>query len=577
VFRERVIEFVTDLPKSPRDMAERLKKVPLWYKSASLITVASLAACQLGERFGFVTPPPESTQTPPTETIPPTDQASETKIFAGMLIGEAGIGMISGLTQEENPDPVFVSEIESRALEALRVEDANLDPERIKVYAFEMQGETGNAPFPLISVSDKDNPDKLLSVFAGFGVDANGVLVPPKGGKIAVLLRLTTVQSESESSLVYVGIQSREDPLAIYLPALFEVKQSADEIYFIPPYADSLGQSVPVRGGKYLFSPKPVESTPEGLNFLPAGIIAVRNTDGSWGVGIDEGSQTKAIPGILVDTVGFHLAFDGGQIDIATAEIAKRLKAGQDSPLQVYNEAETAILFGYDAENKVWVDAAKVLSPDKSNPENYIKIQTWDDVKELARKEKMVLLPFPPDTYFPPLDKVIIKYYTRQGIDPKSDFNFEHPFGILEDLSKSPFRFVNFILLEKGEGRKFDTYIVTEQVYNLADGTFSVLHFGFDEFEPGWGLGTMQNFINPSGNYLLPAYHDFSIAISGQAYCYTICNEIAFFKENNYFDITGGIPKVKSAVEAWLTTGVLSDELDGLSLISQTSPISFLP
>jgi len=263
VFRERVIEFVTDLPKSPKDMAERLKRVPLWYKSASLITVASLAACQLGKKLGFVTPPPEGTKTPPpTETIPPIDQASETKIFAGMLIGEAGIGMISGLTQEENPDPVFVSEIESRALEALRVEDANLDPERIKVYAFEMQGETGNAPFPLISVSDKDNPDKLLSVFAGFGVDANGVLVPPKGGKIAVLLRLTTVQSESESSLVYVGIQSREDPLAIYLPALFEVKQSADEIYFIPPYADSLGQSVPVRGGKYLFSPKPVESTP---------------------------------------------------------------------------------------------------------------------------------------------------------------------------------------------------------------------------------------------------------------------------------------------------------------------------
>ena len=87
-------------------MAERLKRVPLWYKSASLITVASLAACQLGKKLGYVTPPPEGTQTPPTETIPPTDQASETKIFAGMLIGEAGIGMISGLTQEENPDPV---------------------------------------------------------------------------------------------------------------------------------------------------------------------------------------------------------------------------------------------------------------------------------------------------------------------------------------------------------------------------------------------------------------------------------------------------------------------------------------
>ena len=73
MFRERVIEFVTDLPKSPRDMAERLKKVPLWYKAASMIIGASLATCQLGKRFGSVTPPPEGTKTPPTETVPPTE------------------------------------------------------------------------------------------------------------------------------------------------------------------------------------------------------------------------------------------------------------------------------------------------------------------------------------------------------------------------------------------------------------------------------------------------------------------------------------------------------------------------
>jgi len=71
VFRERVIEFVTDLPKSPRDMAERLKKVPLWYKAASMIIGASLATCQLGKRFGSVTPFPEGTKIPPTETVPP--------------------------------------------------------------------------------------------------------------------------------------------------------------------------------------------------------------------------------------------------------------------------------------------------------------------------------------------------------------------------------------------------------------------------------------------------------------------------------------------------------------------------
>lgn len=67
---EKVVRFVTDLPKSPKDMAERLKKVPLWYKAASAVTIASLAACQLSEKFGYVAPPPEGTRTNHTETIP---------------------------------------------------------------------------------------------------------------------------------------------------------------------------------------------------------------------------------------------------------------------------------------------------------------------------------------------------------------------------------------------------------------------------------------------------------------------------------------------------------------------------
>ena len=290
--------------------------------------------------------------------------------------------------------------------------------------------------------------------------------------------------------------------------------------------------------------------------------------------------EMKALPNgtYSYDAAGLHITLAEGQaINVPQDQIKDRIKNGQASHLQIYNEAGTAILYAYDTENRVWVDASKALQPDRDNPENYIIIQTWEDLKELARLEKMVLPPFPPDTYFPPLDKVIIKYYTNQGLDPKADFNFDRPFGILEDLSKSPFRFVNFILLEKGEGRKFDTYIVTEQVYNPTDGTFSLLHFGFDEFEPEWGLGTMQIFIEQPGSYLLPAYHGFSMSLSVRPRCYTICNELDFFEENNYFDANGDIPKVRTAVEAWLTTGVLSDELEGLDLISQNGPISFLP
>ncbi|KKU15917.1 MAG: hypothetical protein UX25_C0051G0002 [Candidatus Woesebacteria bacterium GW2011_GWC2_45_9] len=52
-------------------MAERLKRVPLWYEAASAVTIASLVACQLGKKLGFVTPSPEGTKTGSTETVPP--------------------------------------------------------------------------------------------------------------------------------------------------------------------------------------------------------------------------------------------------------------------------------------------------------------------------------------------------------------------------------------------------------------------------------------------------------------------------------------------------------------------------
>lgn len=60
-------------------MAERLKRVPFWYIAASAVTIMSLAACQLRESFGYVTPSPEGTSTNPAETVPSHDQIAETK------------------------------------------------------------------------------------------------------------------------------------------------------------------------------------------------------------------------------------------------------------------------------------------------------------------------------------------------------------------------------------------------------------------------------------------------------------------------------------------------------------------
>ena len=241
-------------------MNERFRKIPFSHKVFGVVTTAALTACAVGEKMGFVYPTPA--KTPSTETVPPFGQISETKIFAEMLIGEAAIGRVNSLILNENPDPVFVAEVESRALEALRVEDPNLDSERIRVYAFEMQGEKGNAPFPLISVSDKDDPDKLLSVFTGFGLDENGVLVPPEGGEIALFLRLITVQSGD-----YVGIQDRNSLFVMCLPPLFEIDQALNEVYFFPPYADSLQKIVPVRVANALLSLVPMPIRP--VYYLP--------------------------------------------------------------------------------------------------------------------------------------------------------------------------------------------------------------------------------------------------------------------------------------------------------------------
>ncbi|MDP3994526.1 MAG: hypothetical protein Q8P91_01690, partial [bacterium] len=60
-------------------MAERpVRKASLWRKAANAAMVAGLAGCQLAERIGYITPPPEGTKTNPAETtLPPTEKEIE--------------------------------------------------------------------------------------------------------------------------------------------------------------------------------------------------------------------------------------------------------------------------------------------------------------------------------------------------------------------------------------------------------------------------------------------------------------------------------------------------------------------
>jgi hypothetical protein len=209
----------------------------------------------------------------------------------------------------------------------------------------------------------------------------------------------------------------------------------------------------------------------------------------------------------------------------------------------------------------------------KSDIPNYITVQTREQLDALFDLEKLVLPPFPKDTYFPPLDKIIVDYQSEANMNPASEFSNINPIGKITDLSKSPLRFVNYILLQKGEGRQYDTYIVTEQVYNPADGTFSLLHSGFDAFEPvtststGRGLGTLWSFTD-SPKILLPVYQGSVAVLDPTLPCYTYCNQLAYYKEHNLIDANAQMPEIKQWIDLWLTTGKLPKDIEHIVLIS---------
>jgi hypothetical protein len=314
---------------------------------------------------------------------------------------------------------------------------------------------------------------------------------------------------------------------------------------------------------------------PEGLTTVPDGYSAVRNPDGSWGYGAGT-EAIVSIPNLTVDGAGAHFSLEGRTIDIPAGEIQERIQVGQEGALQIYDYdmyGFYGIEFAWHIGQNVWIRAADIRQSHRECIPNYITVQTREQLAALFDLEKLVMSPFPADTYFPPLDKRDPDYMSQRGknMDETADFNFFNPFGKVTDMAQSPFRFVNFILLTKGEGRKSDTWILTEQVYNPADGTFSLLHFGFDKFDekPGFldrGLSTLFWSMDPP-HIVLPDYAIFSgMVFPGYESCDGVyCNQLDFFIKNNYWDAeTGLLPEIQRLVEVWLTTGKVPDELERL-------------
>jgi len=234
------------------------------------------------------------------------------------------------------------------------------------------------------------------------------------------------------------------------------------------------------------------------LQNLPTGFQAVINADGTQGIGVVVNGQTEVIPGVIADATGLHLLLpDGTRAEFTTSKII----SGQYSPFQIYNENGTAIDYAWDAESNVWVKATDVMSsPDAATNEQLIAVNTWADVDKMASKVELFLMPFPADVYFP--DKPFNNYddLTYLNQDSNATANYSDPLGLRNvDSSKWPVRFVEEILLKKGEGRTADTVFIFEQVYNPADKSYSLMKYG----NAGW---IIKNKIKDeiSGYYSLP-------------------------------------------------------------------------
>ncbi|MEK7061242.1 MAG: hypothetical protein AAB954_01125, partial [Patescibacteria group bacterium] len=190
------MDFVTDLPKSSKDMAERLKKVPLWYKAASLVTVASLAACQLGRRYSQVTPPPEGTSTPPTETVPPTSTIESQVIF--------------GTGEFTSGDPLLSESLTGFLRENFKIEipeEATI-PFSVKI---------DNAEFDFISLAPLENPElgifwdeKLFLKVNNTLVDLDRKEVTIDGNDLIMWSYLNTNNGDMEPVLWYPAITTEQ-------------------------------------------------------------------------------------------------------------------------------------------------------------------------------------------------------------------------------------------------------------------------------------------------------------------------------------------------------------------------------
>lgn len=181
--RENVIRFITDLPKSPKDMEERFRKIPLSHKFFGVVTTAALTACSVGEKIGFVYPTSEGTKITPTEISP----TAETGL--GMNINEIpvtqesfGGTLLKGEITDVNPTDVATDTLKNKILAEFQASSFNPHSDLLtdpKIYGVDVLGsnlidQSGNKqPFFFVRPYAKDGKPTTFDI-----TDPSGVTYP---------------------------------------------------------------------------------------------------------------------------------------------------------------------------------------------------------------------------------------------------------------------------------------------------------------------------------------------------------------------------------------------------------------
>jgi hypothetical protein len=288
---------------------------------------------------------------------------------------------------------------------------------------------------------------------------------------------------------------------------------------------------------------------PSGLLSIPEGYSAVHNAD-SWGYGAKNGTEVVPIPNLTVDASGAHFAFNGNSVDIPASALGERIKVGQAGALQIYNEQKTGIDFAWDRVESRWIKSADIIQPDGNTIENFIQVNSEDELKRELRLEEMFLIPFAPDTYWPEQDKIKLDYDNKP-----------HPLGELSDLSKAPTRMdVNHI-------RWGDIIFITEQIYNAGNKSFSRLHFTDtvvlypkDYLELAARYASIGAFVLPSYKFTSETERD-----RVQKYMGPVMDLLV--KGGYYIPGALDMPKIKALMQQGLQSGVFSDELEEIPFL----------